>query len=341
MSVTRRMILSGACGAVAAVNSSMPFKRVDAAERNEMTPVPQLALDREIHSILKQAATLGIQTPRTTPVEVTRSANRLSLYLGGLLDQALDKARTGDTAAADFTDRLGELISQLTRATRDLPGPQFDRLGRSAIGPSFDKIHAVYKSMFQSCAILPSHRAELETAATRILSTEYRRRYMEVQDDTKVGDRPGMPWYVIGALHYREANLNFMGHLHNGDFLKRKTTDVPEGRPPGKWPPEPWNAELAWRQSANDALQKYKGQPDWTLERMLYTFESFNGWGYYIRSPHKSPYIWNYTDKATLGGFPKDREWSETYVSKQSGLAAIIKTLKQKAAKDVVIEYYA
>ena len=321
----------------------LPISQALAAGKGSGAVVPALPLEQELSSIVGQAATLGLSSPRTSPVQASRSAPRLSLYLGDFLDQSLVKAKSGDAAASDFSDRVGQLISQITRSMRD-PAEADPSLQSRRQGPPFEQLQSEYKSLFQSCSIVRDHESELDIAARKILSPDYQRRYRDVESDTKSGGRPGIPWYVIGALHYREAHLNFMGHLHNGDYLKAKTTDVPAGRPPGPWPPVPWDAEKAWRVSAVDALQKYRDQPDWTLERMLYTFEGYNGWGYRLHTrpfQHRSPYVWNYTDKGTTGGYPMDHVWLETYRSKQAGLAAVLKTLKLQSPQEIPIGYFA
>ncbi len=323
--------------------SLIPIPQVRAAGRDSGLAVPALPLDQELSSIAGQAATLGLSSPRTSLVQASRSAPRLSLYLGDFLDQSLVKAKSGDAAASDFSDRVGQLISLITRSMRD-PAEADPSLAARRQGPPFDRLQPDYKSLFRTCNIVAANESELDIAAKKILSAEYQRRYRDVEFATAIKGRPGVPWYVIGSLHYREANLNFMGHLHNGDFLKAKTTDVPIGRPLGPWPPLPWDAEKAWHDSAVDALQQYSDQADWTLERMLYTFEGYNGWGYRAHTrpfQHRSPYVWNYTDKGTTGGYPKDHVWSESYRSKQAGLAAILKTLKVQSPQEIPITYYA
>jgi lysozyme family protein len=287
----RRTFISGASSAISA--SLLQIPQAGAAHRDSGLAVSALPLEQELSSIVSQAAMLGLSTPRTSLVQASRSALRLSLYLGDFLDQSLVKGKSGDAAASDFSDRVGYLISQITRSMRD-PAEADPSLAARRGGPPFEQLQPEYKSLFQSCNIVRDHESELDIAAKKILSPDYQRRYNDVESDTAINGRPGVPWYVIGTLHYREANLNFMGHLHNGDYLKAKTTDVPIGRPLGPWPLVPWDAEKAWRVSAVDALEAYRDQADWTLERTLYTFESYNGWGYRshkVPSQHRSPYV--------------------------------------------------
>src|SRR5262249_44398098 len=124
--------------------------------------------------------------------------------------------------------------------------------------------------------IRPERRAALETAARKILRGKSR--YLAVERAT------GVPWFVIGVLHYRESDCSFLTHLHNGDPLSGRTYHVPAGRPPTGNPPFTWEA------SAKDALS-YEGFAsihDWPIERIGYSCERYNGGGYYgqdVNSP--------------------------------------------------------
>jgi lysozyme family protein len=143
---------------------------------------------------------------------------------------------------------------------------------------------------------------------------------------------------VIGAIHFREAGSNFLGHLHNGDNLRQKTKNVPANHPPGPWPPNPWDARLAFRTSAIDALQKYKSVERWTVERALYTFESFNGFGYRDKNIN-SPYLWSYSDLYEKGGFPRDHYYDSNWVSKQAGLGLVIRAVSNAALNENILTF--
>ncbi len=177
---------------------------------------------------------------------------------------------------------------------------------------------------------------EIAHACKRILDAKAVQMYKQVEISS------GVPWYLIGALHYREASLNFLGHLHNGDYLKRLTYHVPPNRPnpPEQWPIVPWNAEQAWIISANDALTKLSDMTDtWTLEWMLYACERYNGWGYQNHKGFVTPYLWNYTDVYKGCGYPADGVWSSSYHSRQAGLVPILKILAQMAPTQIAINY--
>ncbi len=46
----------------------------------------------------------------------------------------------------------------------------------------------------------------------------------------RVAEKTGVPWELIGAIHFRESSLDFNKCLHNGDPLGQKTVRVPAGR---------------------------------------------------------------------------------------------------------------
>ena len=49
-------------------------------------------------------------------------------------------------------------------------------------------------------------------------------------------------------------------------------------------------------------------------------------------------YVWNYSQWYSQGGYAHDGKWSSTYVSKQAGLAPLIKVLTDLAT-DIKLEY--
>lgn len=132
-----------------------------------------------------------------------------------------------------------------------------------------------------------------------------------------------MPWWVVGIIHYLECGLRFDRHLHNGDPLTAKTTHVPAKRPGAGTPP------FTFEQSALDALINVMGfnkETDWSVGRLLYRIESFNGYGYRLYHPTvNSPYLFSMTDKYTVGKYKADGIFDAKLVSEQLGAAAIIK----------------
>jgi hypothetical protein len=81
-------------------------------------------------------------------------------------------------------------------------------------------------------------------------------------------------------------------------------------------------------ESAADALQ-YRGLSgisDWSVPRICYTLEGFNGWGYRLyHSNVKSPYLWSFSNHYTSGKYTADRKWSPSAVSDQIGAMVLLK----------------
>ena len=180
--------------------------------------------------------------------------------------------------------------------------------------PTFDAVKGEYTALWAGLFIRPEHMSEARAMAQRIIS--HRSRYDDVSKAT------GVPWYVIGIIHAMECGLNFGQHLHNGDPLARRTFQVPKGRPTTHEGP------FTWEESAIDALS-YDGLDkvhDWSVERIAYCLEVFNGWGYRNKGIH-SPYLWSYTNCYTCGKYVRDGLWSSVAVSQQCGGMALLKCL--------------
>jgi lysozyme family protein len=92
-----------------------------------------------------------------------------------------------------------------------------------------------------------------------------------------VSKATGVPWDVIGVIHYRESSNDFRGVLHNGQKIigtGKKTTLVPKGRGPFS----------TWEEAAIDALANchphLAKNKDWSIGNTLDKLESYNGLGY-------------------------------------------------------------
>ncbi len=187
-----------------------------------------------------------------------------------------------------------------------------------------------YTEAYIKAEIRPEKKEELRVAAYRI--REGMARYEDVA--AKLGN--GIHWWFIGIVHYMEAGHfypnHFRYHLHCGDPLTGRTVHIPKGRPKanprgGTVPPSPANP-YSWEESAIDAL-RYMGYDvvkDWSIENCLYLFEKYNGFGYKRRGV-PSPYLWSYTDKYTSGKYVADGKFDPKAVSKQPGVAALMKAL--------------
>lgn len=184
--------------------------------------------------------------------------------------------------------------------------------------PTFDQMKAGYGNLWRSAKVRPERVAAVMPAVQRIIRD--RQRYVLVEAAS------GVPWFWIACVHDRESSGDFNGILHNGEAIigtGRKTTLVPKGRGPFR----------SWEEAAVDALI-LKGLPDiddWSIERMLYEFERYNGFGYVSRDIN-SPYVWADTTLEQLGKFVADGKFSATTDDQQRGCAAVLKLLCEQDA---------
>lgn len=171
---------------------------------------------------------------------------------------------------------------------------------------------ATYSRLLKTMTVRPSHAARIEAAAKRILRAKAR--YVAIEAET------GVPWGLIGVLHMRESSNSFAGVLHNGEKIigtGRRTTLVPAGRGPFS----------SWEEAAVDAL-RIKGlhkltRADWTLERMAYEAERFNGFGYRNRG-RISPYLWAGTSHYSRGKYVRDGVFDPNHVDAQLGVIPVL-----------------
>lgn len=176
--------------------------------------------------------------------------------------------------------------------------------------PAFEALKSEYRSLWTGMAINASAATKAETAATRIRN--FRNRYISIEKST------GVPWFFIGLSHLREASLNFNCYLGNGQPLNQVTTIVPKGRGPF----------LTFEDGAIDALrlQGLMAIKDWSLERIAYCLEGFNGFGYRSHGVH-SPYLWAGTNRYKSGKYVRDGEFDANVVDIQLGCMAVLKCL--------------
>lgn len=184
--------------------------------------------------------------------------------------------------------------------------------------PTFTATSKGYTNMYNSMKFTKS--TAINRAANKII--KYKDTYKKVEDAT------GVPWYWVGVIHMRESSNNFRGVLHNGDRIigtGRKTYRVPKGR-------GPFNN---WYEAAIDALQ-LKGLQrikSWSIPRMLYEAERFNGWGYTWRRVN-SPYVWGGTNHQQPGKYIRDGVWSKTAWDRQLGIAPVLYKVRELEGLD-------
>lgn len=187
-------------------------------------------------------------------------------------------------------------------------------------GVNFTKtLEQEYENLYSGMEIRVDRLSGVEKSVDSLLS--FKDRY------EKVGKPLGVPWYVVGIIHSMESSRNFKTHLHNGDPLSSRTVRIPEGRPIEGNPP------FDWEESAIDALTMSKLDlvTEWSLPRILYEFERYNGWGYRLYHPHVlSPYLWCYSNHYTSGKYIADGTWSDRAVSLQIGAAVYLRRLEER-----------
>lgn len=179
----------------------------------------------------------------------------------------------------------------------------------------FQSLRAEYAELFGTAQVRPEHSALVEWHVKAL--EKFRPRYEAVSRETAV------PWHFIGVIHCLEASFNFRAHLHNGDYpLTARTRQVPKGRPSIWMPPSDWES------SAKDALRLlgFVNQTDWSLERMLYRLEAYNGFGY-RQHLVVTPYLWSFSNQYDSGKYESDGRWSPTAKSQQCGAAILLKIL--------------
>lgn len=188
--------------------------------------------------------------------------------------------------------------------------------------PSFAVMSKVYTHLWKDGDILPSRLPGIQKAARQILANKDRYEKIEAA--------LGIPWYLVGCLHKREADCSFKRHLHNGDLLTARTHQVPAGRPPHGNPP------FTWEESAIDALTMRGLQKvaDWSIERVAYEAEGYNGWGYankHLISPYDFAGM-DDPDKPGLqevahGKYIRDHVFDASVIDQQPGVMSLLKVM--------------
>jgi lysozyme family protein len=182
----------------------------------------------------------------------------------------------------------------------------------------FADLQAEYGQLWSRMQIRPERREEIDRMAAKLLANKAR--YQRVSEVT------GAPWYLIAALHQRESGADFARHLHEGSPLTDRTKRVPKGRPANGHPP------FTWEQSAIDALtignHDMRRVSSWTIERICFEAEKYNGWGYRNRG-RPSPYLLAGSTEYVSGKFVGDHQFDAHAVDKQCGVAPIVKRLAE------------
>jgi len=179
--------------------------------------------------------------------------------------------------------------------------------------PTFKSMKNGYANMWASCELQAKDTVLCKKVAAGIIKD--RARYEAVSAKT------GVPWEWIACVHQRESGRNWKAVLHNGQKIVgtgKKTTIEPKDRGPF----------ATWEEAAIDALE-YDGQTkvkDWSVPRMLYEFEEYNGWGY-LKHGENSPYVWASTNHEQLGKYTSDGKYNSKVDDVQLGCAAVLKSI--------------
>ena len=112
---------------------------------------------------------------------------------------------------------------------------------------SFEKLRPDYEKLWLRMSVTRIGAANAE--AQQVIKNK--NKYAGIQQDT------GVPWFIVGALHIREAGSppDFKAVLHNGERIintNRKTRLVPAGRGPFSDPD-------GFKKAAHDALINVEG----------------------------------------------------------------------------------
>lgn len=181
-----------------------------------------------------------------------------------------------------------------------------------------DALRQDYQRLFATCAIREEWAADVEQRLAALLAGRDRYR--------TVGERLGLPWFVVAVVHEADTGHDFAVHLHNGDPLTERTQHLPDGRPLDGEPP------FSWEDSATDALRLYYFDQwlDWSVAGTLFQLEGHAGWGYRLHHPEvPSPYLWNYSQHYTQGRYVTDDTWSDSAVAPSVGVAVLLRRLAE------------
>lgn len=143
---------------------------------------------------------------------------------------------------------------------------------------------------------------------------EHKEKYQAVAEEI------GCPTTFVMGIHIRENARDigrFSSYLGNGQALDKVTTFVPKGRGPFS----------SWEEGAIDALKLHNLDEieDWSMERMVYEWERFNGFGYRWRQKKypdilmHTPYVWNHTQHYEKGRFVSDGKFNPRSEDKNIG----------------------
>lgn len=180
---------------------------------------------------------------------------------------------------------------------------------------SFEGLKNEYERNWANLEIRPSRLADANAVARRAINGKTT--YQQIERLT------GVPWHFAALCHYRESNFDFDTYLGNGESLHRVTTIVPKGRGPF----------ATFVDGAVDAfrIENFVGTHDWSIARILFRLEAFNGFGYHAKGCN-SPYLYGGSTlygppEARAGKFVRDHVFDPNHVDSQLGTAVILRAM--------------
>lgn len=286
---------------------------------------------RSLANLSREAERLGLSVPRmglsaaAAEETYTETLPAVIDFMDGVQASAADARGVSSADVDSILDQASELLRTVRNAERT-PRDGGPAPGAAAFTvPSFDSIAKEYLELFETCKIKDDKRSEVGWYTSKITDPSRRKYYEQVTEETCV------PWYFVAIVHGMECGFDITAHLHNGDSLKKKTWQVPAGRP------DPWNPPNDWVSSAVDAMKvdKFHEKADWDLAKMLYRWEAYNGWRSRVLKGIKTPYLWSFSNHYTKGKFVADGVWDQNAVSKQCGAAVMLKSLVEQGSVKV------
>jgi len=185
---------------------------------------------------------------------------------------------------------------------------------------AYAALTAANAKRWAAMTILPGRKAGLDANARRILS--HKDVYQAVERKL-VSLGHYVPWWAIGVIHLREADLNMNAQLAQGDPLSRRSVHVPAGRGPFLGPD-------AFLRGCLDALIDCAPHTalwhDWSSGGTATAFELYNGLGY-ANMGRPSPYNWSGSDQYRSGKYVSDGVYSSTAVDVQPGCMAVLRSM--------------
>jgi len=142
----------------------------------------------------------------------------------------------------------------------------------------------------------------------------------------RISSRTGVPWQLIGCIHNMESSCRPNTYLHNGDPLfDANGNPIPTVHvPAGVGPFNPQTFEEAAVHALNS--ERFKGNKDWSIERVLFLLEGYNGYGYSTRGI-PSPYLFSFSNIYEKGLYVADHVFDANAVSQQVGCACVLKLI--------------